>query len=136
MTSSCAHWALRSLDNSVNSRFSIMLSFGCASCAIDHVCFRESLVSKSCIAVFPVHNTCLEMQQPKQPPKFVERQGQDQQFCVIPGMSISLPDFDCPLFRNLLQPHAKLLQDSHGAMRVFIWHSDQKPVGRRAPLCL
>ncbi len=34
--------------------------------------------------------------------------------------------FDCPLFQGLQQHHAEILQDSHDAMRSFVWHKEQK----------
>ncbi len=36
--------------------------------------------------------------------------------------------FDCPHFQCLRQQHAKILQDSHDAMRSLMWHNDRKSV--------
>ena len=36
--------------------------------------------------------------------------------------------FDCPSFDDIRMLHSRPFDDSHGAMRLFMWHSHQKGV--------
>ena len=50
---------------------------------------------------------------------------------LCPGMHVGnerLYVFDCPSFDDICVRHCRLLNDSHGAMRLFVWHPHQRGV--------
>ena len=50
---------------------------------------------------------------------------------LCPGMHVGDERhyvFDCPSFDDIRMQHSRLFDDSHGAMRLFMWHPHQKGV--------
>ena len=36
--------------------------------------------------------------------------------------------FECPAFRHIRRQYAQIYADAHAAMKLFVWHEDQKVV--------